>query len=330
MRHLEIRDLWLQKEVADGKLIVEKILGTLNPADLMTKVLTIREIEDRLGYMNMFLKRENDLVDGTSKSRVDNQKDLDLENQVSYVAAISVHSAFLVSPVLPEVRSPGSFEGSFGYLSRFSTGTLCGSTMAGGGFTTAGAMDRPLGEFEVKVIGGIRMTGRGGSRAFVPATREDEDRGFPMSGRFYVGGRITKPGSFLEWFQLDSYHDAVNYALSEAVRCTGKSPKEGDWWCTNCGYTCNFENNAVCFTCEDPRGRGLIYSWGMIDGYRIPRPLATPGSLGDEDANWKGGGDLKGGKGKGYGKDNVVKGGSKGASSGGGGAFECKGVDVGS
>ena len=38
MRHLEIRDLWLQKEIADGKLEVFKVPGDSNPADLMTKV----------------------------------------------------------------------------------------------------------------------------------------------------------------------------------------------------------------------------------------------------------------------------------------------------
>eukprot|EP00973_Karenia_brevis_P085844 11907540-Karenia_brevis.AAC.1 len=53
MRHLEIRDLWLQKEVSDGKLIVEKVPGEENPADLMTKVLTVREIKSRLTSMNL-------------------------------------------------------------------------------------------------------------------------------------------------------------------------------------------------------------------------------------------------------------------------------------
>ena len=53
MRHLEIRDLWLQKEVADGKLLVDKIPGEENPADLMTKVLPFEDIVDRLMYMNM-------------------------------------------------------------------------------------------------------------------------------------------------------------------------------------------------------------------------------------------------------------------------------------
>eukprot|EP00973_Karenia_brevis_P020599 2827818-Karenia_brevis.AAC.1 len=53
MRHLEIRDLWLQKEVADGKLLVEKVPGEENPADLMTKVLTTKEINSRLTTMNL-------------------------------------------------------------------------------------------------------------------------------------------------------------------------------------------------------------------------------------------------------------------------------------
>eukprot|EP00973_Karenia_brevis_P067714 9420370-Karenia_brevis.AAC.1 len=53
MRHLEIRDLWLQKEVSDGKLVVEKVPGEENPADLMIKVLTVKEIKSRLCSMNL-------------------------------------------------------------------------------------------------------------------------------------------------------------------------------------------------------------------------------------------------------------------------------------
>ena len=40
MRHLEIRDLWLQKEVREGKGLVHTVPGTSNPADLMTKGFT--------------------------------------------------------------------------------------------------------------------------------------------------------------------------------------------------------------------------------------------------------------------------------------------------
>ena len=53
MRHLEIRDLWLQKEVGEGKVVVSKVLGTENPADLMTKVLGLKEIGERIEGMGL-------------------------------------------------------------------------------------------------------------------------------------------------------------------------------------------------------------------------------------------------------------------------------------
>ena len=53
MRHIEIRDLWLQKEVLEGKVLVSKVAGTENPADLMTKLLGIRDVKSRLGRMNL-------------------------------------------------------------------------------------------------------------------------------------------------------------------------------------------------------------------------------------------------------------------------------------
>ena len=53
MRHIEIRDLWLQKEAREGKLEVSKVPGGENPADLMTKILTKKEICERLGRMNI-------------------------------------------------------------------------------------------------------------------------------------------------------------------------------------------------------------------------------------------------------------------------------------
>ena len=52
MRHIEIRDLWLQKEVADGKLEVYKELGSKNPADLMTKYLTRSVMDTHLEYLS--------------------------------------------------------------------------------------------------------------------------------------------------------------------------------------------------------------------------------------------------------------------------------------
>eukprot|EP00973_Karenia_brevis_P013894 1884265-Karenia_brevis.AAC.1 len=56
MRHLEIRDLWLQKEVRDGKLEIEKLDGKENSADLMTKILTVAEIKKRLQRMSIDMR----------------------------------------------------------------------------------------------------------------------------------------------------------------------------------------------------------------------------------------------------------------------------------
>ena len=56
MRHVEIRDLWLQKEVAEGNRVVEKIPGLANPADLMTKVLSLKEVVASLGVMGMSVR----------------------------------------------------------------------------------------------------------------------------------------------------------------------------------------------------------------------------------------------------------------------------------
>ena len=37
MRHIEVRDLWLQREGMRGQVVVLKVPGEDNPADLMTK-----------------------------------------------------------------------------------------------------------------------------------------------------------------------------------------------------------------------------------------------------------------------------------------------------
>ena len=53
MRHLLIRDLWLQKEVGEGRVFVSKVLGTENPADAMMKFLGAEEIRPRLAKLNI-------------------------------------------------------------------------------------------------------------------------------------------------------------------------------------------------------------------------------------------------------------------------------------
>ena len=61
MKHLEIRDLWLQREVGLGKVIVHKVDGPRNPADLMTKFLKRWEIELRLKLMGIRVEWSDNL-----------------------------------------------------------------------------------------------------------------------------------------------------------------------------------------------------------------------------------------------------------------------------
>ena len=53
MRHLQIRDLWLQKEVSEGRIKVVKVKGDHNPADILTKVLTVKDLAEKLGLVNL-------------------------------------------------------------------------------------------------------------------------------------------------------------------------------------------------------------------------------------------------------------------------------------
>ena len=62
MRDLQIRDLWIQKEVADGRITCLKIPGHENPADLMTKSLGMSDISSRLDCLGIKLE----LLDGSS------------------------------------------------------------------------------------------------------------------------------------------------------------------------------------------------------------------------------------------------------------------------
>ena len=53
MRHLEIRDLWLQQDVLNKKVVLSKVAGDENPADLMTKILGLADTKSRLSNMNI-------------------------------------------------------------------------------------------------------------------------------------------------------------------------------------------------------------------------------------------------------------------------------------
>ena len=48
LRHLEIKFLWLQECVRRGKVIVSKVRGEVNPADVLTKPKSLDEIKQML------------------------------------------------------------------------------------------------------------------------------------------------------------------------------------------------------------------------------------------------------------------------------------------
>ena len=53
MRHIEVRDLWLQQEVLAGRVRVAKVKGKTNPAYLMTIFLSREEVEAGLSGFNV-------------------------------------------------------------------------------------------------------------------------------------------------------------------------------------------------------------------------------------------------------------------------------------
>jgi hypothetical protein len=53
MRHLEVRHLWLQAEVSGQRVVLRRVAGEANPADLLTKYLGIKDVFKHLGFMNL-------------------------------------------------------------------------------------------------------------------------------------------------------------------------------------------------------------------------------------------------------------------------------------
>ena len=54
VRHLDVTDLWLQEKVREGDIHVEKVAGTENPADALTKVLARPLLTKHLTCMGLF------------------------------------------------------------------------------------------------------------------------------------------------------------------------------------------------------------------------------------------------------------------------------------
>ena len=53
MRHIDTRELWLQGEVLEGRVVISKVRGEENPADLMTKYLVMDVIQQHLSRMSV-------------------------------------------------------------------------------------------------------------------------------------------------------------------------------------------------------------------------------------------------------------------------------------
>ena len=53
IRHIEVRWLWLQQAVAEGRFRMRKVLGAKNPADVCTKYLTLSEAKEKLRAVNV-------------------------------------------------------------------------------------------------------------------------------------------------------------------------------------------------------------------------------------------------------------------------------------
>jgi hypothetical protein len=53
IRHLDVTDLWCQEKARSGEVSLHKVLGTENPADVMTKYVDAKTLNKMVGLMNM-------------------------------------------------------------------------------------------------------------------------------------------------------------------------------------------------------------------------------------------------------------------------------------
>ena len=67
IRHIEVRHLWLQDEVARGVVKVLKIKGTENPADVGTKFLSKTDMAEKLRRINVRVEFAPDHMVHSSK-----------------------------------------------------------------------------------------------------------------------------------------------------------------------------------------------------------------------------------------------------------------------
>ena len=56
---MELRALWIQREVGEGKVRVVKVAGKANAADVVTKFLSATELAEKLAVLKLELHFES-------------------------------------------------------------------------------------------------------------------------------------------------------------------------------------------------------------------------------------------------------------------------------
>ena len=56
IRHIDVKELWLQEAVRHQRVKLEKIAGERNPADILTKHVDAREIQAKAWWVSVDLK----------------------------------------------------------------------------------------------------------------------------------------------------------------------------------------------------------------------------------------------------------------------------------
>ena len=70
LRHLSCRVLWLQNLVVEKMLQVKAVLGTINPADVSTKRLSIARLESLMFLFGLWSSSQNQLVGSDDPGRI--------------------------------------------------------------------------------------------------------------------------------------------------------------------------------------------------------------------------------------------------------------------
>ena len=67
IRHIEVKWLWLQQAVAEGRFRMLKVPGKKNPADIVTKFKSLKDYQEQLEKVNVFVEARavgNRVVEG--------------------------------------------------------------------------------------------------------------------------------------------------------------------------------------------------------------------------------------------------------------------------